>query len=626
MKPSNMTVFELFERQQRYVVPLFQRQYIWTKVDQWEPLWQDISLKAEEILYNRYNNHREPSNHFLGAIVLNPIKTSGLQVTARSIVDGQQRLTTLQIILFALRDFLINEKLENSLMDTVELHTVNKCKMDQAIEKYKVWPTYADQKVFESIFKAGSPEKLLPLFPPHRRTPWSNPDPRPRLVDAYIFFYKSIQSFVNVDNNEDGQFTVEDQKDRAEALVEAFKRHLEIVTIDLDENDNPQMIFETLNFRGVPLLPSDLIRNFVFLEATRNGLNVEELYHKYWAIYDLPGSKNERNFWKEEEQQGRVKRQRMEMFVFHYLVCSSGDAVSISQLYKDFRDWWNHKKPQVEDELINLEKHSQIFKEFYQYQPGTRKGVFLRRIRQLDISTIYPLLMFLFNLDAKQMPASELEGMIVDLESFLLRRLVCGLPTKNYNNFFLSILVNLQKEPKLSRALLRNLLLASSTESGRWPDDREFEERWLTRDVYQGLGHRAKIVLEAIDLQLQTSKQEEVHLTGALTLEHLMPQGWKDTDYPLPPAADEAERIRLKERRAVLMQTFGNLSLLTQALNSAISNGPFDVKLDEIHQHSLLRINSELLKPRTPGRWTEEDIHARGEKLFKIARQIWPHP
>lgn len=626
MKPSNMTVFELFERQQRYVVPLFQRPYIWTKENQWGPLWQDISLKAEEILYNRQTNHREPSNHFLGAIVLNPIKTSGLQVTARSIVDGQQRLTTLQIILYALRDFMLAEKIDRSLLETIELHTFNKCKMDQPIEKYKVWPTFADQKVFEAIFSAGSPEELHRLFPPIRPTPHSNPLPLPRLVEAYLFFYDSIRAFVNVDNNEDGIFTEEDQKERVEALVEAFKRHLEIVTIDLDENDNPQMIFETLNFRGVPLLPSDLIRNFVFLEATRSGLNVEGLYNKYWAIYDVPGSKNERNFWKEEEQQGRIKRQRMELFVFHYLVCRSENTVSITELYKNFRDWWNLRKPSVEDELIDLQNHSQIFREFYQHDKSSRKGVFLRRIRLLDISTIYPLLLYLFSQSQQDLPLNELQGIMVDLESFIFRRLVCGLTTKNYNNFFLNILISLHREGKPTQTALRSLLLASTLETGRWPDDKEFEGAWLTRDVYRGLGHRAKIVLEAIDLQLQTNKQEEVHLTGGLTLEHLMPLGFKEVNYPYPAAENEEERVHNRERRAMLMQTFGNLTLLTQALNSSISNGAFDAKLEEIHCHSLLRLNSELLKPHKAGCWTEEDIHARGEKLFKIARQIWPHP
>ena len=105
MKPANLTVLELFQKQQRYVVPLFQRQYIWSQEKQWEPLWDDILFKANQILEQAVGQHQQINNHFLGAIVLSPIKTAGLQMWAKSIIDGQQRLTTMQIILIALRDY-----------------------------------------------------------------------------------------------------------------------------------------------------------------------------------------------------------------------------------------------------------------------------------------------------------------------------------------------------------------------------------------------------------------------------------------------------------------------------------------------------------------------------------------
>jgi hypothetical protein len=105
-----------------------------------------------------------------------------------------------------------------------------------------------------------------------------------------------------------------------------------------------------------------------------------------------------------------------------------------------------------------------------------------------------------------------------------------------------------------------------------------------------------------------------------------MPQAWQETNYPMPSAQDEATRVILQERRRMLIHTFGNLTLLTQALNSAISNGAFNVKLEEIRRHSLLRINGEFLKPSAEGHWTEGDIHNRGKALFAIARKIWGYP
>jgi len=625
MKPNNLTIFELFERQQRYVVPLFQRPYVWTKNKQWIPLWDDISIKAEEIINSQRFNHREPSNHFMGAIVLNPIRTSGLQVTAKSIIDGQQRLTTLQIILIALRDFMDAIKIKD-LLTTIELHTENKCKMEQPVERYKVWPTNADRREFEAIFTAGSPEKLKEKYPPVRRKYHRHPDPPPTLISAYLYFYDSIKSFVNIDNNEDGTLTTEDQAERLAALVEAFKRHLEIVTIDLDEHDNPQMIFETLNFRGEPLLPSDLIRNFVFLEATRSEAKVEDLYDQYWLFYDQPGANGETNFWKELEKQGRIQRQRIDLFIFHYLVYKTEGEIFISRLYQEFRDWWSQEPRQVECELKSLQSHSQLFQQFYMPDTNTREGVFLRRLRLLDVTTVYPLLLFLLSKDSKILPQTELEGMLIDLESYLVRRLVCGLTTKNYNNVFLSLLRNLQKAGPLNRVALRTLLLGLTGDSARWPDDQEFKTAWLSRPAYQQLGHRSRMILEAIDLQMRTNKQESVYGNlRQLTIEHLMPQAWQ-ANYPLPENLSAEEKINTIANRENLLHTLGNLTLLTLALNDSIKNGPFSKKHSEITKQSELRLNADLLSLPQPFEWNEDAILKRGQKLFSTAIQIWPHP
>lgn len=625
MKPNNLTVFELFERQQRYVVPLFQRPYVWTKEKQWIPLWDDISAKAEEVLNSQHFNHREPSNHFMGAIVLNPIKTSGLQVTAKSIIDGQQRLTTLQIILVALRDFM-NATQHADLLPTIELHTENKCKMEQPVERYKVWPTNADRREFEAIFSSGSPDNLKAQYPPVRRRWHRYPDPPPTLVAAYVYFYESIESFVNVDSSEDGEFTPEDQAERLSALVEAFKRHLEIVTIDLDEHDNPQVIFETLNYRGEPLLPSDLIRNFVFLEATRSGAKVEDLYSQYWLGYDQPGPNGEINFWKEQEKQGRIQRQRIDLFVFHYLVYRTTGEVFITRLYQEFRDWWLKEPRQVEEELKSFQNHSQIFRQFYHPNTDKRAGVFLRRLRLLDVTTVYPLLLFLFSKKKDELTEAELEGILIDLESYLVRRLVCGLTTKNYNNVFLSLLRNLQKADHLDRTTLRSLLTGLTGDSARWPDEQEFQSAWLSRPAYHQLGHRTRMVLEAVHLQMRTKKQEGVENNlHTLTIEHIMPQAWQ-THYPLPSGLSLEEEIKAKANRENIIHTIGNLTLLTMALNDSIKNGPFPKKHSEITQQSELRLNSDLLNLPQPLVWDEDAILKRGQKLFGFASQIWPHP
>lgn len=625
MKADPARIYDLFQIPRRYVVPLFQRPYVWTLERQWKPLWGDISAKADEYLSWEERESSEPAKHFLGAIVLNPLPISGFQVPARLIIDGQQRLTTLQIILIALRDYA-SKAGHTALVRDLNKHILNDCRMENEFEKYKVWPTNADQKLFKDIFEAGSISEVEKRYPEVRLPRRWYPEPRPSLIAAYLFFYRSIETFVMA--GLDSQ-TTEDVRNkhvfkRLDAIDRTFCNYLEIVTIDLDEHDNPQVIFETLNFRGEPLSPSDLIRNFVFLEATNQRKPVEDLHLKYWYDFDKRDEKGNPSFWKQEEKTGRFYRLRMDLYIFQYLTLKTGREVTMGRLYQEFVDWWRSTKPDIENELKELNAYSSTFKGFYHPDITTRNGIFARRLRLMEVGTIYPLLLYLFQTRKDDISSEDLQGIVIDLESFLVRRMVCGLPTKNYNNLFLSWLASFKAMTKIDRQAVRSVLLQSDAETARWPDDSELEKAWMTRDVYHGLGHRAKIVLEAIDLQLATSKQEQVHLTGALTLEHLMPQAWQPQDYPMPDAPDDASRIAQSERRLMLMHTFGNLTLLTQALNSAISNGPFAAKLAEIRRHSLLRINSELLKPKLDGQWTEEDIHSRGKALLLIAKQIWP--
>jgi len=627
MKADPARIYDLFQLHRRYVVPLFQRPYVWTLDRQWGPLWTDISAKADEYQSFEDRESKEPTKHFLGAIVLNPLPTSGFQVAARLIIDGQQRLTTMQIILTALRDYAA--KVDHSpLVRDLAKYILNDCRMENGFEKYKVWPTNADQELFTDVLDSGSIEEVEKRYPEVRRPRRWYPEPRPSLVAAYLFFYRSIDTYANT--GADPQATEDERRTRVcrrlDAIDRTFSSYLEIVTIELDEHDNPQVIFETLNFRAEPLLPSDLIRNFVFLEATNQRKPVEDLHRKYWADFDKRDEKGNPSFWKQAEKTGRFYRLRMDLYIFQYLTLKTGREVTMGRLYQEFIDWWRDTKPDVESELQELNAYGRTFFRFYNPDVSTRIGVFAGRLRTMEVGTIYPLLLYLFHTRKSDFSPTDLESIAVDLESFLVRRMVCGLPTKNYNNLFLSWLATLKRTSEIDRQAVRNLLLQSDAETSRWPDDEELEKNWLTRDVYRGLGHRAKLVLEAIDLQLVTPKQEQVQVTGPLTLEHLMPQSWKEADYPLPTALDDATREALAERRQMLMHTFGNLTLLTQALNSAISNGPFDAKLAEIRRYGLLRLNSEFLNPIAEGHWTEEDIHARGEALLTIAKQIWAYP
>jgi len=454
-------------------------------------------------------------------------------------------------------------------------------------------------------------------------------------VEAYLFFYAKISGFAVTDSVEEGEnvlvpeSTPAPSAERLSALITALTRHLELVVIELEERDDPQVIFETLNARGEPLLPSDLIRNFVFLEASRRREDVERLYATYWHDYD-ESNDGFGGFWKQEERQGRLVRPRLDLFFFHYLTCQTESDFGITHLFQEFRAWWKITNT-VEANLNTMRQYSNVFRQFFETGNKSRVAVFANRLRLLDTSTVYPLLLFLLE-EQSVVPTVERDGIVTDLESYLVRRMVCNLTTKNYNRVFLTLLRNLREASKTgtaSRDEVRRLLLESEGDSVRWPDDKEFGTCWLGNPVYRHLSSgRIEMLLSAIDLQLTTAKQEQILLAGGLSIEHVMPQNGREADWPLLVSAQDDEVLRQEalERRAQRIHTIGNLTLLTQQLNSSISNGPFAAKRPEIAEQSNLRLNTYFQNFTNSDPWTEDCIVQRGKHLFDTAREIWPYP
>ena len=224
------------------------------------------------------------------------------------------------------------------------------------------------------------------------------------------------------------------------------------------------------------------------------------------------------------------------------------------------------------------------------------------------------------------------------LLTFIIRRAICGLTTKNYNKFFLSVLRYLESN-ELCYGSLATFLTAQNSESARFPNDREFEHAWLSAPVYERrlTASRARAVLEAIERQKRQKFHETQHLNVDLSIEHILPSKW-DKHWPLldggPPTPEEKlhalyereegdTRIGQIVRRERLLHTFGNLTILTKPLNSSVSNGPYAAKREALNDHSLLVMNREITKQDT---WNEEEIESRGQKLFEVAKKLWPYP
>ncbi|ABD24708.1 protein of unknown function DUF1524 RloF [Novosphingobium aromaticivorans DSM 12444] len=630
MKPEKLSVQELFSRERRFIIPLFQRAYVWNQEEQWEPLWEDISRRAHAHL-QRLGLPAEGKvrTHFLGAVVLNVANVMGRGISRSDVIDGQQRLTTLQLFLAALRDMSGELGADADDIRLFKRLTRNPDCEEGSEELFKVWPTNSDREVFSQVMSAGSPAALEARFP-------ENTGGRPRMVQAYLFFARAIAEFIRSAEH------ASSAPDRFLSLVSALKESLQLIVIELEEGDDPQVIFETLNARGQPLLPSDLIRNYVFMRI--GDAEGNRLYQTYWSHFDteqvmVPGSDGESRFWHVEERQGRLVRPRIDLFIFHYLTMHTEDDIRIGHLFKEFRDWRDANSTSNEDFLKDLKTASHHFARLIAPKGNSRLEVFASRLRALDTSTVHPLLLFLASVEGQGIPVAEVDQIIVDLESYMVRRFICWQTPKNYNRFFLSLLTKV-KQAYAARAkaddtaladlptvaeVVRTELLRSQEASAFWPSDERFREGWLNNPVYvSSRADRSAMILRALGDAMTTSRNEQLDLSGPVTVEHLLPQKGAIEDYPyleisLPQNHDEASW------RKVLVNTVGNLTLLTGANNTAASNHAFPVKRAKIVEHSDLRLNA-WLRTDTRDSWNETDILARGEELFHFALKIWPRP
>ncbi len=595
MKADSLSVRQLFAQDRRYLVPLFQRPYVWGKEGQWQPLWDDLTKVAE-----RRNDGRPAKPHFLGAVVLDQLRTSIASFDTRQIIDGQQRLTTLQILLAALRD-LAHQLGSSDLERAFERLLRNDDPLNKDPDAtFKVWPTNVDREQFRAVITASSPDVVEALCDAP-----ANGQAGARLPQAYLFFYRAAREWL-------GEGSLEERLERLQILLRTLYESFQMVVIDLDESDNAQVIFESLNARGTPLLPADLVKNYLFHMAEDRGQDIEALYEKYWKPFDV-----ERNFWRVEVRQGRLRRPRLDVLLQHYLTLKTGEEVPTDRLYNTFKESAG-KQPDAASELQALRDYSLIYRRFYEQEPESREGIFFERLDIMETTTVVPVLLELFKAD-REIAKSEIRKILVDLESFLVRRMVCQLTTKAYNRLFLDLLTALRRDGFSSEST-RTFLAQQESESTRWPSDSEFQEAWLSLTAYRILQRRRlRMLLEAIEAHLHNEKTERLHFQKKLTIEHLMPQSWS-SNWLLPGVEDEKEE---RSRRNSLLHTMGNLTLLTKGLNPAVSNGAWPRKRTEILKHSALNLNRSLSDFE---KWDEDAIVRRGKALFRVARKIWPRP
>jgi hypothetical protein len=610
---------KIFDKAIQYQIPLFQRPYVWDTEKGWQDLWEDI-----EDLLNKEVSKGRAHPHFLGAVVLEQLGNATGAVEVRQIIDGQQRFTTLQIAMMVCRDHaqhLGNDKFTDRFGDLVGNR---ENRIDKADEAFKVWPTNSDRPAYRLVQTCGSVaelEKQLKAQPALRSS---------NIIGAYQYFSKQLSTWFNSEiEGDDGPLAQQpDATQRLEALWTVMRGKLQLVVIDLNQQDEAQVIFETMNSLGEPLLPSDLIKNFLFRIAIAEDADVEKLYAQHWAFFDEKP-------WRVEVKQGRITRPLIDIFLNHYLALVTQDDVKSTHLFNAFKGYVQDEDKKenkligsattAEEHMAMLARFGRIYRSLGEATAHPRLATFLRRLDAIDTTTVFPFLLMAHDHLMPDNPV-EFDKVLTVLESFLVRRMVCQLTTKNYNKLFIDLVKGIAKSGVLTAESVGAWLAKSKADSLKFPTNEDFGSAIAVWPIYKDLSQKkVRAILEAIDASLQHKKSEAIPLPGGLTIEHVMPQEWEE-NWPMPEkVGTDPEAVKLwKNRREAVLQTLGNLTLITGSLNPALSNAAWATKRPELLKFSKLNLTQYFHDDQLAGTWNEDMIIKRGIYLVGKMLDIWP--
>lgn len=574
---------DLFNKKVRYVVPEFQRRYVWCKDEQWDLFWEDVCSVAESYLAKRASlgdelkAQTETKPHFLGAIIIQQQPTTSKEPDKRVVVDGQQRLTTLQLLLDAIQwvcQGYGQPYFEDHAKNLSEFVINNNCKAEHI---FKLWPSETDQEAFEHVM-----DNKLPV----------GDFKGSRIAQAHEFFQQEVTKWLK-----DGP--QEQIEDRIDALVEVVTTRLQIAVIDLDQQADPHIIFETLNARGTPLAQFELIKNFVVFKAQKPSSEI-------WGELDD-------DWWKDEVHQGRLDRPRLDMLFNYWLEAHSTLEVKPERVFKAFEEYVNEREiGQVMSEV------RQDFGKYREYKKEkgrnpTEKS-FHYHIDVMKADVITPVLLLLLS-DTTE--ANKRAFGI--LESFLIRRMICRYTARGYSGLVMKLIKQLHGDGlDNSDVVIAKCLREEEASTTKWPSDKDMEYELIKSELYGRLTQgRLRLVLEGIEYQLRDSeKTDDPEIPKYLTIEHIMPVSWSEDRWPRSNGID-------KDERNTFINTIGNLTLVTQPLNSSMSNEKWERKREELQKYSLLMLNKQWASQSS---WSEKDIENRSRRMAELISKRWPGP
>ena len=562
VQASQTRLINLVEGERQFQVPLYQRTYTWVERNL-EQLWSDIvdqALLAEE---------GRDGTHFLGSIVLAPSPLNEAAFTRLLVIDGQQRLTTLLIALIAVRDHMAeSDPRQRERID--ELYLVNKWRSGTG-DYLKLLPTQTDRPSFDALV---------------RGTHGGGND---TIYETYRFFAARLQSL-------GGDDTVDVP---VPSIERAITSRLAMVSITADHGDNVHRIFESINNTGARLSQADLMRNHVFM---RLPTRAEHVYQTYWVPLQESMSNEdlERLLWLQLVLDGDARVSQEGLYDAQQRQFEkSGDEAAVeayvAKLLRRSRSWLR---------IINPAK-----------EPGT-VGESLRRLKAWQAVATDPITLMLLDAHADgDISARDLQRGLDLVESYLVRRMICQLPTNSLGRIFQAV----PSQLPANTGLVEGIHQVLSDRKRDWPTDTELSEAVQTLPFYlRGRGAQRRLVLQRLEEAL--GHREVIDFErSSLTIEHVLPQS-PDAKWLAVLSAETKDGETPSDLHQRLVNTLGNLTLT--AFNAELSNDFFDRKR-QLLSESNLETNRRIADLE---RWGAAEIAARAKDLAERAVKLWPAP
>ena len=560
-----------------YLVPLYQRLYVWNETDQWGPLWEDIASVAKAVAAKT-----TISPHFFGALILKsetPEKSGFWRV-----IDGQQRLTTTQLVIAAVTDELTHREEDSTLTAKLRELIVNP---EYSKHRYKMRHSGKNYVGFVKVMRANGDEKAIAEI-------------GGEMASCYLFFRRKARNWF--DTNPGDNFTA--------ALTDTLRTKLQTVAIQLREDEPEHSIFETLNARGVALTEWDKIRNYLLY---RTEADQDYFFQEYLEPFDD-------RWWRSTTGSGADRRPRTDRFVDYWLESRLHRPVPAQRVFREFQAHTEHRRG---DDLIADIESLIVDAEYYRrFEIGSDQGddievVFHERRRRMNLGAFWPFLLGLCRSDLEQ---NAFHLLLSTLESWFVRRWINGHRASGYPDRAIELLGLVSGETNgfdvADKVIDR--FTTTGVRTGRWPSDEEVKSKVATEpDLASGL---RRLVLEAVERHVTPKHAEKaIPRPGELHIEHIMPRGWRSDAWPIHDDSEEA-----RAQRTGWIWTLGNLTLVHGSVNQSMSNAAWAVKKEKILENSNLFLNKELLK-RAPEEWNESAIRERGEWLAEKVCEIWPH-